>query len=87
MPLYAISSPMLILPSVFSRLSQSPRIFFIRSTALSSVFPLPMSMASNSAFVSDVAPAAASFSLGLSSSDHLFIDSLAVFPFPIPVYL
>ena len=67
---------MLIFPSAFRLLSQSLSILFIRSTALSSVLPEPMRMASNSAFVSDSAPIAASFSRGRSSSAHWFMLSL-----------
>ena len=78
MPLYAVSSRMDIFPRVLRLLEQSFIILFMRATALSSVEPEPMSMASSSALERHSAPKACSFSLGRSSSAHSFIDSLLI---------
>jgi GT2 family glycosyltransferase len=66
-----------LLPSWFRLLSQSFRMRFIRSTALSSVDPEPIRIPKSSALDKAEAPKRSSFSRGLSSSAQLAMVSFS----------
>ena len=85
-PLYLppVSSAIVFLPSVLRLLLQSFITRFISPTAVSSVEPLPMSIASSSAFVNAAAPSVISFSRGRSSSAQSVMLS---FSMPSSLYL
>ncbi|CUQ21350.1 Uncharacterised protein [Segatella copri] len=76
-PLYCVSSLMVFFPSWFRLLSQSFRMRFIRSTALSSVDPEPIRIPKSSALDKAEAPKRSSFSRGLSSSAQLAMVSFS----------
>ena len=76
-PLYCVSSLMDFFPSWFRLLSQSFRMRFIRSTALSSVDPEPIRIPKSSALDKAEAPKRSSFSRGLSSSAQLAMVSFS----------
>ena len=72
-PLYLVSSSIVRRPSCSNELLQSDGILFMRSTAVSVLVPLPMSIAGSSLFVRQHGDFYMNFSLGLSDSSHWFM--------------